>query len=287
MTTRSPAGIRLRAAVRGQRARWFAFDRDEISIGRNEANDLVFDHESVSGAHARLLVREGRFILVDLKSATGTRVEDRPLTAPTIVREGERIEMGAYELVITSSESIDEEPWTLGTTFGDDCATERAFLDAIERWPHDDDVRVVYADWLEEQGHREPAEYLRAHVAIKGLAAEHPKFQELAARIDLLAPTMPRRWRRTVARPVLEMCDLRFEVACPKRWDGLSPTGSPNERFCHVCRQAVVYTSSLPEARRLASLGKCIAVDVPAPEYSPGDIRASQKRRPTLVGRIA
>ena len=142
-----------------------------------------------------------------------------------IVRETEVIGIGAYVLeVVTEDER---------------CAMELAFLEAIDRRPGDDDVRSVYADWLEEQGRSNAADYLRAQLRMKHMTPEQPEFRELARTIESLGGTMSRRWRRTVARLPIEKCDLRFELVCPQRWDALARTASPNERFCGACEKRV------------------------------------------------
>ena len=40
---------------------------------------------------------------------------------------------------------------------------EPAFLDAIRANPQDEALRLIYADWLEEQGKSEQSCYLRLH----------------------------------------------------------------------------------------------------------------------------
>ncbi|MGF1583451.1 MAG: TIGR02996 domain-containing protein [Gemmataceae bacterium] len=39
-------------------------------------------------------------------------------------------------------------------------SNEKSFLDAIAADPENTTIRLVYADWLEEQGRTEAAEYL-------------------------------------------------------------------------------------------------------------------------------
>jgi uncharacterized protein (TIGR02996 family) len=56
-----------------------------------------------------------------------------------------------------------------------------SFLLALPADPHEDINRLVYADWLEEQGHP-LAELLRLQVAIRALADDDPKVLELADR---------------------------------------------------------------------------------------------------------
>ena len=62
-------------------AQVFRFPPRAIDIGRTLENDLVLDDASVSPRHARILVKDGRLIIVDLKSETGTFVDGRRLTS--------------------------------------------------------------------------------------------------------------------------------------------------------------------------------------------------------------
>src|SRR4051812_20541001 len=76
------------------------FDRAEINIGRVQGNDLVLPKGNVSKRHARVLYRDGRFIVTDLKSTNGTYVNGRKIPQATIVREGDKIYVGDFVLRI-------------------------------------------------------------------------------------------------------------------------------------------------------------------------------------------
>ncbi|MFZ5894466.1 MAG: FHA domain-containing protein [Myxococcota bacterium] len=76
------------------------FDGTEISVGRVQGNDLMLPKGNVSKRHARLLYRDGRFIVTDLNSTNGTYVNRRRITQATIVREGDRIYIGDFVLRI-------------------------------------------------------------------------------------------------------------------------------------------------------------------------------------------
>ncbi len=77
-----------------------AFDRPEISVGRVQGNDLMLPKGNVSKRHARLMLRDDRFIVTDLNSTNGTYVNRRRITQATIVREGDRIYIGDFVLRI-------------------------------------------------------------------------------------------------------------------------------------------------------------------------------------------
>jgi pilus assembly protein CpaF len=80
-----------------------AFDRTEINVGRVQGNDLMLPKGNVSKRHARLLFRDGRFIVTDLKSTNGTYVNGRKISQATIVREGDKIYIGDFVLRIDGS----------------------------------------------------------------------------------------------------------------------------------------------------------------------------------------
>ncbi|MDP9033310.1 MAG: FHA domain-containing protein [Myxococcota bacterium] len=90
------------------------FDKNEINVGRVQGNDLTLAKGNVSKHHARLLLRESRFIVTDLKSTNGTYVNGRKISQATIVREGDKIYIGDFVLQLetgsTSSLSDKGEP---------------------------------------------------------------------------------------------------------------------------------------------------------------------------------
>ena len=79
------------------------FDTAELSVGRVQGNELMLPKGNVSKRHARLLYRDGRFIVTDLNSTNGTYVNRRKITQATIVREGDRIYIGDFVLRIETS----------------------------------------------------------------------------------------------------------------------------------------------------------------------------------------
>ncbi|MBL9025281.1 MAG: Flp pilus assembly complex ATPase component TadA [Myxococcales bacterium] len=81
-----------------------SFDKTEINVGRVQGNDLMLPKGNVSKRHARLLFRDGRFIVTDLKSTNGTYVNGRKIAQATIVREGDKIYIGDFVLRIELSQ---------------------------------------------------------------------------------------------------------------------------------------------------------------------------------------
>src|SRR5262249_32629285 len=86
------------------------FDSTEVSVGRVQGNHIVLPKGNVSKRHARLLYRDGRFIVTDLNSTNGTYVNRRRIAQATIVREGDRIYVGDFVLRIEPAIDSSELP---------------------------------------------------------------------------------------------------------------------------------------------------------------------------------
>jgi uncharacterized protein (TIGR02996 family) len=159
--------------------------------------------------------------------------------------------------------------------------TDDGFLRAILAEPSNDDARLVYADWLEEQGDpvsTAKAEFLRVTVQlgrVKGTRgwkkARRKRLQELAADLDTA-------WLAVVSRLPVEMCPgkrmaaesrrnyrVRFDYLCDRRWEDMQATDDRAVRFCDACKKNVHYCDTIMEAREHAQEGHCIAVDLGVP----------------------
>ena len=87
-----------------------SFDKNEINVGRVQGNDLMLPKGNVSKHHARLLFRDGRFIVTDLKSTNGTYVNGRKIAQATIVREGDKIYIGDFVLRLETNSGAAPQP---------------------------------------------------------------------------------------------------------------------------------------------------------------------------------
>ena len=68
-----------------------------MSIGRHDAG-VVIDDPYLSRRHARIVADGGDFWLEDLASANGSFVNQRPVTTPTRLEEGDELVLGATTL---------------------------------------------------------------------------------------------------------------------------------------------------------------------------------------------
>ena len=69
--------------------------RPTTRIGRAPANTVHIDDTFVSSDHALLSLRDGRWWLEDQNSRNGTVLNGLPVTQPTIVTDGDIIEIGS------------------------------------------------------------------------------------------------------------------------------------------------------------------------------------------------
>jgi FhaA, N-terminal domain/FHA domain len=76
-------GRRLMVAPRG------------ATLGRSRDCEIVIDDPNVSRQHAELRPRGGAWVISDLGSTNGTRVNGRTVNGPEVVRPGDEIEVGS------------------------------------------------------------------------------------------------------------------------------------------------------------------------------------------------
>ena len=74
--------------------------RDEITIGRQEGNTIRLTERNVSRRHARLMRRGADYVLEDLSSYIGTKVNGSRIAAATPIKDGDQVVIGDYKLGI-------------------------------------------------------------------------------------------------------------------------------------------------------------------------------------------
>jgi uncharacterized protein (TIGR02996 family) len=166
--------------------------------------------------------------------------------------------------------------------------TDADFLRTLLAAPSDNNVRLVYADWLDDQGDPESAakaEFLRATAQSSDPGVKKRRKKQLDKRLKQLAAVLDTEWLAVVSRLAVENCQLRqqeeelrfgFEFVCEKRWEDMRATGKQGVRFCDDCKQKVHYCDTIMQARDLAREGRCIAVDL-------GIIRRENDLAPRMV----
>ncbi|HTU22027.1 MAG TPA: TIGR02996 domain-containing protein [Gemmataceae bacterium] len=150
---------------------------------------------------------------------------------------------------------------------------EDAFVAAILASPCDDTLRLVFADWLEEQGDAR-GELLRVATVLEALEASEPP-TDMKGRLSRVRQIgrLTRRWRELIRPehwfwlaslhrgPLL--CGGLADGECPGRWDRLPPEpGQPFVRYCGTCTRWVRLCWTSQEAERVRRSGRVVALAV-------------------------
>ena len=89
---------------KGGEQRRLEFDKNEVTIGRVQGNDIILPKGNVSKKHSRVVFKDGKFIIVDLKSTNGTHLNNRSIQNADL-NPNDIVTIGKHDLKITS---IDE-----------------------------------------------------------------------------------------------------------------------------------------------------------------------------------
>src|SRR5262245_54210902 len=82
----------------------------EWSLGRANDNLLPSPGKTTSKHHARLLVRDGRLAIVDLKSSNGTYVNGQRISLPTVIDAKAKVYVGDVVFVVLAGPTrIDDD----------------------------------------------------------------------------------------------------------------------------------------------------------------------------------
>jgi hypothetical protein len=89
------AAVRQQRALLIYRGRRLMVGPRGATLGRSRECEIVVDDANVSRQHAELRPRGGAWVVSDLGSTNGTRVNGRTITGPEVVRPGDEIEVGS------------------------------------------------------------------------------------------------------------------------------------------------------------------------------------------------
>lgn len=90
----------LEAPVAGKR---FDLEKDTITIGRDDGNDIVIDDLSVSLRHAEIVKKGKNYVLFDLSSSNGTFVQGRRISE-NMLKNGFSVDIGQVKFRYTETE---------------------------------------------------------------------------------------------------------------------------------------------------------------------------------------
>ncbi|MCA1828119.1 MAG: Flp pilus assembly complex ATPase component TadA [Myxococcales bacterium] len=83
------------------------FESEEITIGRVDENDICLPKGNISKKHTKIVVKDGKIIVLDLKSTNGTYVNGKKLAGPQVISPTDKVYIGDF---ILNVEPPDMEP---------------------------------------------------------------------------------------------------------------------------------------------------------------------------------
>jgi pilus assembly protein CpaF len=92
-------------AEKGGGTEQIEFEKNEITIGRLAGNDIVLAKGNVSKYHSKIVSKDGKLIVLDMKSTNGTFVNGKKIAAPQVLRPTDKVYIGDY---IINVEPLDE-----------------------------------------------------------------------------------------------------------------------------------------------------------------------------------
>lgn len=88
---------------KGGQAKSLDFDKAEITIGRVQGNDIVLPKGNISKRHSRIVLKDGKFIIIDMQSTNGTYVNGKKITSPQVVKGTDKIYIGDFTLQLSGA----------------------------------------------------------------------------------------------------------------------------------------------------------------------------------------
>jgi hypothetical protein len=115
---------------------------EELVIGRRADVELLVDDDYVSRRHLRIVVRRGRHLAEDLGSRWGTKLNGRPLTAPTELKHEDVLRIGKTRIEFRSDwQLLSEQLRSLESRAKAAEAEQQADVDADAETDRDDQPR--------------------------------------------------------------------------------------------------------------------------------------------------
>lgn len=92
----------------GYRGNTYEINQPKVTIGRVSSNILTFEHPSISSHHCVIIKQNKQFLLKDLDSTNGTRVNGRDISE-TYLRRKDLVQFGSVEFVFDAEEGEIEQ----------------------------------------------------------------------------------------------------------------------------------------------------------------------------------
>src|SRR5256714_100504 len=92
------------------------FECEEITIGRVDENDICLPKGNISKKHTKVVVKDGKIIVLDLKSTNGTYVNGKKLAGPQVIRPSDKVYIGDFILNVEPPDYADDETADAGAS---------------------------------------------------------------------------------------------------------------------------------------------------------------------------
>ena len=106
----------------------FESDNEDISIGRNDNNNIKIDNLAVSGKHARVRKVLNTYLIEDLKSTNGTYVNEKKIERYELL-DGDQVIIGKHCLKFSISNTKQAAGFDADKTMILDTEKQRELLD--------------------------------------------------------------------------------------------------------------------------------------------------------------
>ncbi|MCY1014707.1 ATPase, T2SS/T4P/T4SS family [Pyxidicoccus sp. MSG2] len=126
------------------------YQKNEVTIGRLPGNDIILAKGNVSKYHSRIVAKDGKFIIVDMKSTNGTFVNGKKIAAPQVLKPTDQVSIGDY---ILNVEALEEGPAM--TRAG--APEEEGYDDGEEPYPEEEEPYEEEEEPYEEEEAPAPA----------------------------------------------------------------------------------------------------------------------------------
>jgi hypothetical protein len=98
---REPAREQQRTALLEMDGKRVVIGPAGVTMGRSRQCDVTVDDPNVSRTHAEIRARGGSWVVTDLGSTNGSRLNGRRLDQPTVLKPGDEIELGTTTLTFS------------------------------------------------------------------------------------------------------------------------------------------------------------------------------------------
>ncbi|MEO8271992.1 MAG: FHA domain-containing protein [Aureliella sp.] len=139
--------MQLRVVTGGHEGKLISVNHDKFLIGRSDECHIRPKSESISRRHCAFVRKEGRILLIDLKSRNGTYVNDQKLdpSKAKILKNGDHIKVGKLEFIAVIEAGVSNVKKSEVKDVKDAAARTAATVSHDSRFEE-----VDVSSWLEE-----------------------------------------------------------------------------------------------------------------------------------------